>query len=49
MYDKEYTEEERSVIEDERNALMLKYREKQKRAHRLAWDFIEHNIQSWWD
>jgi hypothetical protein len=22
---------------------------KQKRAHKLLWDFIEHNIQSWWD
>lgn len=23
--------------------------EKQKRAHKLLWDFIEHNIQNWWD
>lgn len=23
--------------------------EKQKRAHKLLWDFIEHNIQRWWD
>jgi len=23
--------------------------EKQKRAHKLLWDFIEHNIQYWWD
>ena len=23
--------------------------EKQKRAHKLLWDFIEHNIQGWWD
>jgi len=23
--------------------------EKQKRAHKLLWDFIEHNIQKWWD
>ena len=22
---------------------------KQKRAHKLLWDFIEHNIQNWWD
>ena len=21
----------------------------QKRAHKLLWDFIEHNIQYWWD
>jgi len=29
--------------------LMLKSRQKQKRAHKLLWDFIEHNIQYWWD
>ena len=23
--------------------------EKQKRAHKLLWDYIEHNIQNWWD
>jgi hypothetical protein len=23
--------------------------EKQKRAHKLLWDYIEHNIQKWWD
>ena len=23
--------------------------EKQNRAHKLLWDFIEHNIQRWWD
>jgi len=23
--------------------------DKQKRAHKLLWDFIEHNIQRWWD
>jgi hypothetical protein len=22
---------------------------KQKKAHKLLWDFIEHNIQYWWD
>jgi hypothetical protein len=29
--------------------LFLESREKQKRAHKLLWDFIEHNIQYWWD
>jgi hypothetical protein len=29
--------------------LLLESREKQKRAHKLLWDFIEHNIQYWWD
>lgn len=23
--------------------------DKQKRAHKILWDYIEHNIQSWWD
>jgi uncharacterized membrane-anchored protein YjiN (DUF445 family) len=23
--------------------------EKQKKAHKLLWNFIEHNLQSWWD
>ena len=23
--------------------------DKHKRAHKLLWDFIEHNIESWWD
>jgi hypothetical protein len=22
---------------------------KQKKAHKLLWNFIEHNIQNWWD
>jgi len=29
--------------------LFKKSQLKQKRAHKLLWDFIEHNIQSWWD
>jgi hypothetical protein len=29
--------------------LFLESKEKQKRAHKLLWDFIEHNIQYWWD
>lgn len=31
------------------NEMSIVGREKQKRAHKLLWDFIEHNIQSWWD
>jgi hypothetical protein len=23
--------------------------EKQKKAHRILWKYIEHNIQGWWD
>ena len=29
--------------------LFLESKDKQKRAHKLLWDFIEHNIKSWWD
>lgn len=29
--------------------LFRKSQEKQKRAHKLLWDYIEHNIQGWWD
>jgi len=29
--------------------LLLESKNKQKRAHKLLWDFIEHNIQNWWD
>jgi len=31
------------------NKLMVESREKQKRAHKLLWDYIEHNILNWWD
>ena len=29
--------------------LFLESKDKQKKAHKLLWDFIEHNIQKWWD
>jgi len=29
--------------------LFLESKQKQKQAHKLLWDFIEHNIQYWWD
>lgn len=32
-----------------KHELILLSREKQKRAHKLLWNFIEHNIRSWWD
>jgi len=48
-YEKDYSEEEIKKIEEHRRELMFKSREKQNRAHKLLWDFIEHNIQSWWD
>jgi len=36
-------------IEEVRKQMMLLSRDKQKRAHKLLWDYIEHNIQRWWD
>ena len=36
-------------INEERSELIKLARDKQKKAHKLLWNFIEHNIQSWWD
>lgn len=49
VYDRDYTESELVMINEEKNAEMWESRAKQKRAHKLVWKFIEHNIQSWWD
>jgi hypothetical protein len=48
-YENYYTEEELQLIAEERRQLVLECRDKQKRAHKLLWDFVEHNIQRWWD
>lgn len=36
-------------IDEVRKKLFLESKEKQKRAHKILWDFVEHNIQYWWD
>ena len=36
-------------INEMKKKLFKESNEKQKRAHKLLWDFIEHNIQHWWD
>jgi len=36
-------------IEEIKNELFLMSQEKQRRAHKLLWELIEHNIQGWWD
>jgi len=36
-------------INKERSELIKLARDKQKKAHKLLWNFIEHNIQNWWD
>ena len=48
-YENDYTEEELQLIDEEKRQLIWKCRDKQKRAHKLLWDFVEHNIQKWWD
>ena len=42
-------EQHQKEIEEVRKQMMLLSMDKQKRAHKLLWDFIEHNIQRWWD
>ena len=36
-------------IDEVRHQMFLVAKDKQKRAHKLLWDFVEHNIQRWWD
>lgn len=42
-------EEHQKEINEVRHQMFLKGRDKQKRAHKLLWNYIEHNIQRWWD
>ena len=49
VYENNYTDKELLMIAEERSALMHESRHKQKRAHKIAWDLIEHNICGWWD
>ena len=48
-FEEDYTPEEKLLIEQERNNLMWDSRVKQRKAHRILWQYIEHNIQHWWD
>ena len=42
-------EKHQQEINEVRHQMMLDSRDKQRKAHKLLWDFIEHNIQKWWD
>ena len=42
-------ETHQKVIDEVRHQMFLKGKDKQKRAHKLLWDYIEHNILNWWD
>ena len=44
-----YKYEDLNIRSKMKKELIKESREKQKRAHKLLWDFIEHNIQYWWD
>ena len=48
-FEEEYTEAEKQIIAQEKDSLMWESRAKQERAHKLVWQYIEHNIRNWWD
>ena len=49
VYDDTYITEFLDSGDSENADEFVKVMKKQKRAHKLLWDFIEHNIQKWWD
>jgi hypothetical protein len=49
VYDDTYITEFLDGDDSENGDEFVKVMKKQKRAHKLLWDFIEHNIQKWWD
>jgi hypothetical protein len=42
-------EEHQKEIDEVRHQMFLAAKDKQKHAHKILWDFVEHNIQNWWD
>lgn len=49
VWERDYTEEEIRQIDNHTRELIETARLKQKRAHKLLWELVEHYIQSWWD
>ena len=47
--EKAVDEKHQEEIDELRRQMMLLSREKQEKAHRILWKFIEHNIRHWWD
>lgn len=47
--EKAVDEKHQREIDEVRKEMMIQCMDKQKRAHKLLWDFVEHNIQRWWD
>jgi len=48
-WDNNYTKKELDKIEDHTTELIHKYNDKQKKAHRVLWKLIDHNIENFWD
>lgn len=48
-YELEETPEKIKEITEKKHELFLKSNEKQKRAHKLLWSLVEHNIEGMWD
>jgi len=42
-------DEHQKEIEEVRREMMLNCHEKQERAHRILWQFVERNVRNWWD
>lgn len=42
-------EKHQKEIDELSRKMMLLSREKQEKAHKILWNFIEHNIRNWWD
>ena len=42
-------EDHQKEINEVSHQMFLLSQDKQKKAHRILWKYIEHNIQSWWD
>lgn len=49
VFEQDYTDTELSLIAEEKNAMMHDSDAKHRRAHKILWKYIEHNIQTWWD
>ena len=50
-YEYEFLEDEnlKNQIQEDHDKWFMESIEKQKRAHKLLWNLVEHNIQKWWD
>ena len=42
-------EDHQKEIDEVKHQMYLLSRDRQEKAHRILWQYIEHNIQRWWD